>query len=229
MKINTALILCAGFGERLKPLTLKIPKPLLTLSDLTMLEHCIKINIKLGMRKILLNTFYLGDQIENFIKSKNFSIDIQVIGDGNKILNTGGGILNMINNSQDNDYLIFNPDTLWGTNHLDEINNMMKFYFLNKLNNILLVANKELSFDENLQSDFELENNLLKKNEHKNFIYTGCQILNKDLFSRCRVENFPISKIWNELLRNNQLNGFESKTKFYHLTNLKVFKKLRDF
>ena len=72
MKINTALILCAGFGKRLNPLTKKIPKPLLELNNITMLENCINLNIKLGVTKILLNTFHLGDQIINFIKKKNF-------------------------------------------------------------------------------------------------------------------------------------------------------------
>ena len=229
MKINTALILCAGFGERLKPLTLKIPKPLLTLSDLTMLEHCIKINIKLGMRKILLNTFYLGDQIENFIKSKNFSIDIQVIGDGNKILNTGGGILNMINNSQENDFIIFNPDTLWNRQYISEIKQMSEFYFSNNLNNILLLTNKKKSFDKNLKGDFNLTNNSLKKSENNDFIYIGCQILNRNLLKNYQICSFSVSKIWNELLKKNELNGFESASEFYHLTNLETFKRLQDF
>ena len=121
MKIKTAVILCAGLGKRLNPLTQKIPKPLLKLNDVTMLENCINLTIKLGITKILLNTFHLSDQISNFVKNKNFPIEIQIIRDGKKILNTGGGILNMINKSKDKDYLIFNPDTLWNEDYLEEI------------------------------------------------------------------------------------------------------------
>ena len=73
MKINTALILCAGFGKRLRPLTLKTPKPLLELNNVTMLESCINTIIKLGIKKILINTFHLGDQISEFIKKKKIS------------------------------------------------------------------------------------------------------------------------------------------------------------
>ena len=97
MKINTALILCAGLGKRLSPLTLDIPKPLLELNNKTMLENCINLIIKLGIKKIYLNTFYLSGQIFDFIKSKNFPINIEIIEDGKEILNTGGGILNMMN------------------------------------------------------------------------------------------------------------------------------------
>lgn len=229
MKINTALILCAGLGKRLTPLTLKTPKPLLKLNNITLLESCINTIIKLGVKKICLNTFHLGKQITNFIKNKNFPVDIKIIEDGKEILNTGGGILKMINQYPDNDYLIFNPDTFWNINYIDEINKMQNFYFSNKLNNILLLANQESSFDKNLRGDFELKNNLLKKNDDKNFIYIGCQILSKDLFKKYNVENFPISDIWSELLKKNKLNGFQSFNKFYHLTNLETFKKLEDF
>ena len=73
MKIKTALILCAGFGKRLNPLTSSIPKPLLKINNITMLENCINVIIRLGIKKILLNTFHLSNQIIDFIKDKNFS------------------------------------------------------------------------------------------------------------------------------------------------------------
>ena len=74
MKIKTALILCAGRGTRLNPLTLKKPKPLLELSNITLLENTINLIKKLGIKKIFLNTFYLKDQVKNYLnfnKKKN--------------------------------------------------------------------------------------------------------------------------------------------------------------
>ena len=229
MKINTALILCAGLGKRLNPLTLSTPKPLLKLKDVTMLESCIDINIKLGIKKILLNTFHLGHQISEFVRIKKFPIDIQIIEDGNEILDTGGGILNMIKHSQENHFIVFNPDTLWHKNYIEEIHTMQNFYFSKKLNNILLSSHRKLSFDKNLKGDFELKNNLLKKNDNNDFIYIGCQILNRNLFKKYKVQRFSVLEVWNELLKKGKLNGFESLNKFYHLTNLETFKKLKDF
>ena len=228
MKIDTALILCAGYGKRLMPLTLKNPKPLLKLESKTMLEKCIDLIIKLKIKKIFINTFYLEDQISDFLEKRNFSIDIQIIKDGKKILNTGGGILNMIQKSSNTDFLVFNPDTLWNENYLDEIFKMESFYFSNKLDNILLLAKNNLSFDKNLKGDFNLNINQINRNNNKNFIFIGCQILNKKLFKNYKVHNFPISEIWDKLELNNRLNGFESLNKFYHLTNYEIFKKLKD-
>ena len=229
MKINTAIILCAGYGKRLNPLTLKTPKPLLELKNITMLENCINLIMKLKVKKILLNTFHLGDQIFDFVRKKKFPIEIQIIEDGKEILDTGGGILNLINHSSDLDYLVFNPDTLWSENYINEINRMINSYFSRKLDNILLVTNKNLSFDKDLKGDFNFENNLLLKKDSKKFIYLGCQILNRNLFSNYEITSFSISEIWNNLLKNKKLNGFESLNKFYHLTNLDIFRKLKDF
>ncbi len=229
MKINTALILCAGLGQRLNPLTLTTPKPLLELDSITILEKCINLIIKIGIKKIFLNTYHLSNKISEFIKIKKFPIDIQIIDDGEEILDTGGGVLNMIKNSKDNEFIIFNPDTLWHEYYFNEIVDMQNFYFSKKLDNILLLANKKLSFDKNLKGDFNLKRNILKKNDNTDFIFIGCQILNRNLFEKHEVYSFPISEIWNELLKKDKLNGFESSNKFYHLTNLEMFKKLQDF
>ena len=118
MNINTALILCAGYGKRLNPLTLKTPKPLLKLNDLTLLENTINLIIKLNIKKIKLNTYYLQDQIKEFVEKKNFKTEIEIISDGEKILDTGGGILNMIQSSDEDNFIVFNPDTVWNLDYL---------------------------------------------------------------------------------------------------------------
>ena len=227
MKINTALILCAGFGKRLNPITLKTPKPLLKIKKLTLLEHCINLVIFLGIKKILINSFHLKDQINKFVKNHNFDIEIQVIEDGKYILNTGGGILNLTNKSDEENFLIFNPETIWNKDYASEINRMIDLYFKKELQNILLLVNKDLSFDKNLKGDFGLENNSIMQND-KNYIYTGCQILNKSIFKNKKINDFSINEIWLSLIRNKQLNGFESKIQFYHTTNVDIFKKLED-
>ena len=226
MKINTALILCAGYGKRLNPLTLTKPKPLLEIKEITVLENCIRLIKLLGIKKIIINTFYLKDKIENFLSIKNFDLDIQIINDGKTILNTGGGILNMINHSNDSDFLILNPDTIWNDNYLESIKSMEQFYFTNKIKNILLLVNQDLSFDKKLKGDFNLKGNKIKKDDQNNLIYTGCQVINKSLFESFSVSNFSISEIWDELVKKNELYGFESLEDFYHLTNLEVYKEI---
>ena len=226
MKISTVLILCAGYGRRLNPLTLEEPKPLLKINEITLLENCINLIKFLGIKKVIINTFYLKEKIENFIRVKNFDLDIKIINDGEKILNTGGGILNMINSSNESDFLTLNPDTIWNKSYVESIQSMEKFYFSNQIKNILLLVNKNLSFDKKLKGDFNLLKNKIKKDLQNDLIYTGCQIMNKDLFDSHSVSDFSISEVWNQLVSKNELYGYESIERFYHLTDLETYKEL---
>ena len=200
MIINTALILCAGFGKRLNPLTLSDPKPLLNFHNNTLLEHTLILIKKLGIEKVKLNTFHLKEKIEKFIKNRNFDLDIEIVNDGKQILDTGGGIFNMIQSSNDEDFIIFNPDTIWSLNYLKAINEMEDFYFSKEMENILLVVEKNLSFDKNFKGDFSLTKNLLQKESINNYIYTGCQIINKKRFALIKNKSFSIMEIWNNLI-----------------------------
>ena len=228
MRINTAFILCAGFGKRLNPLTLDTPKPLIKLKNITVLETCINLIESLGIQQIFINTFYLKDQIYDFINNKKFKSKISIIEDGESILDTGGGINNMMKHTSEDNVLIFNPDTIWKKNYFNEIIEMENIYFSKKLKNILLLVKKELSFDKNLNGDFDLKENLIIKDNERKFIYTGCQIINKKLLSDYKDKNFPITNVWNDLIKKKELYGFETDNDFYHLTDLETFRKLQD-
>ena len=226
MKIKTALILCAGYGKRLNPLTLEKPKPLIEVNKITLLENTINLIKKLNIEKIKINTFFLKNQIDNFISKKNFNLNIEVINDGDQILDTGGGMLNLIKNSDENDFIVFNPDTIWNSKYLQTIKEMENFYFNNEVQNILMVVNKQKSYDKNLKGDFSFKLNKLLNHEDRNYIFTGCQIINKNLFLNYKNTSFSISKIWNELINNQKLYGFESLNEFIHIANLEIYNQL---
>ncbi len=226
MKINTALILCAGYGKRLNPITLKIPKPLIKIGEITLLENSIKFLEKLEIKNIKINTFHLHDQIQNFILNYKSIANIEVYNDGNIILDTGGGILNLINRSDENDFIVLNPDTLWDDNYLETTKNMINHYFEKKIKNLLMIVNKDNSFDKEMEGDFSLSNKQLIKSKENNFIYTGLQIINKSLFKNEKVLPFSVTKIWDHAIKSKILHGFESKENFVHLTNLDIYNKL---
>ena len=226
MRIKTAIILCAGFGKRLHPLTLNKPKPLLDLFNKTLLEHTLNLIKKLNIKKVKLNTFYLGEKIKNFIINKNFDLEIDIVNEGTQILDTGGGILNLIKNCNEENFLVFNPDTYWNDQYLENIKEMEKIYFDKKIENILLVVNKNSSFDKKLKGDFSFNQNKLNRKDLKNFVYTGCQILNKKVFSEVLINKFSINSIWDELIQKNELYGFESKNNFIHVTDLDIYQKI---
>ena len=226
MKIKSALILCAGYGTRLQPITNDIPKPLLSIKNINLLDNSLRFVQSIGIKNIKINTFYLGGKIKSFIENKKYPLNIEVVSDGEKILDTGGGIFNLIKQSEEEDFLILNPDTLWNSNYINTFNEMEKYYFKNKVKNLLMVVNKKKSFDTRFKGDFSLNKNKLSKQIKNEFIYTGCQIINKKVFQKMNKNIFSISEIWNDLIDNRELYGYESLTDFIHLTDIKIYKKL---
>ena len=228
MQIKTALILCAGFGKRLLPLTNSTPKPLLEINKKKLLDNAINFVFQIGIKKIKINTFHLGGQIEDFIKTINYSANIEIINDGKDILDTGGGILNLIKNTNEDDFLCLNPDTIWSVKDKNTIDKMQSFYFHNKIRNLLMVVNRDKSFDARFKGDFTFEKNKLSKLIKNDYIYTGCQIFNKKIFNKINKKIFSISEIWNDLLDKNELYGYESLNEFVHLTDIEIYNKLNN-
>ena len=226
IKVNTAIILCAGYGKRLKPLTHNCPKPLLKINQNTLLKNNINFIKKIGVKKIFINSFYLKNRIKEYINENNFNIPIKIINDGKTILGSGGGVNNILSKCNTENFIVFNPDTIWNENYLRSIKKMKNIFIKKKLKNILLVVNKRLSFDKNLKGDFQLLKGKLKKYNKNNFIYTGCQILNREIFNGIKIKNFSMQIIWNKQIVKNNLYAVESKSKFLHITDLRIYKKL---
>ena len=226
MKIKTALVLCAGFGKRVNPITKDIPKPLILYKGITLLENTINLLIDLKIENIKINVFYLKEKIKKFIKDKNFPVKIEILEDGETILGTGGGTLNLMNSTNENDLIVINPDTIWNQTYLKPIIEMEKFYFNEKTKNVLLVVNNTFCFDKRFNGDFEFNDNILLKKKINDFKYTGCQIINKELLVDRNITYFPISEIWDNLERENKLYGFEYSGEFLHLTDIEIYNKL---
>ena len=130
MKIKKAVVLCAGYGKRLNPITLSIPKPLIKIGKETLLSNTIKFLEEFGINQIVINTHYLGDQIKKYINEKKFKSNITIVNENEKILDTGGGILNVLKYFNES-FLCINPDTIWNLNYIQELKKLENDFFLN--------------------------------------------------------------------------------------------------
>ena len=227
--IKKAMILAAGFGKRIRPLTLNCPKPLLKIGNQTLLSNSLKFLELYGIKQVVINVHYLGEQIIDYVNKNKFNLAINIQKENEKILDTGGGVLNAIQHFKEEPFLIINPDSIWNSYYLKELRLMEKFFFgKEKKKCLLLVVNKEKSFDKSFKGDFNLENNLIKKNTKDNlsFIYTGLQIIRPEVFSNFSSGVFSINKIWDKLINSNELYGMESNIDFLHVSTLNIYKSL---
>jgi N-acetyl-alpha-D-muramate 1-phosphate uridylyltransferase len=127
--IKKAMVLAAGFGKRVNPVTLKSPKALLDIGDETLLSNTLKFLQSSGINEVVVNTHYLREKIIHYIKKKNFDLAINIVEEKDKILDTGGGVLNAIEYFKNEPFLIINPDTIWNAHYIKEFELMKNFFF----------------------------------------------------------------------------------------------------
>ena len=224
MKIKHGMILAAGLGKRMRPITFKIPKPLIQIGNKNLLERAIELLINHGVEEISVNVHHLPGQIKDFINKKKYQIRIKISHEKDTLLDTGGGI-HQATRSFKKPFIAINPDTLWSKAYYNELKDLEELYFQKKKPCLLLV-NKNLSFDASFQGDFNLHDGMISRDKSNEFIFTGLQILDQSVFSSIKDKKFSMNKIWDLLIKENSLIGNLSKQKFYHLNTKESYDKI---
>ena len=224
MKIKHGMILAAGLGKRMQPITFKTPKPLIQIGNKNLIERAIELLINHGVEEIAVNVHHLPGQIKDFINKKKYKIRITISHEKDTLLDTGGGIL-QATRSFKKPFVVVNPDTLWSDAYSNELKDLEELYFKKKKPCLLLV-NKNLSFDSSFKGDFNLQDGMISRDNNNEFIFTGLQILDQSVFSFIKDKIFSMNKIWNHLIEENSLIGNESKQKFYHLNTKEIYDKI---
>ena len=223
--IKHGMVLAAGIGKRMQPLTLKTPKPLLEINNNSLIERAINLLIDYGVQEISINVHYLPEQIETYISKKNFGAKIYISSEKDLLLDTGGGVKEATTQFKDNPFFVINPDTLWNKKYLEEVKKLEEIFYKNNKPSLLLV-NKKLSIDTSLTGDFNLINETISKDKENEFIFTGLHITSRNFLTIEKSKVFPMNKIWDDLVKKNDLCGMESKHRFYHLNTFEMYNKI---
>lgn len=198
MNINTAMILAAGRGERMRPLTDKIPKPLLKAGDTPLIVHHITALQRAGITRIVINHAHLGHKIEEYLGSgEQFGVDIRYSPEGEgAALETGGGIYKALPILGNEPFLVVNGD-VWTD---------MDYAGLNIGDadaHLVLVNNPE----HNPQGDFALIDGKVLQQGSAKLTFSGIGIYRPELFAGCRPGKFPLAPILRYAMDHNRVSG----------------------
>ena len=183
-----AMILAAGLGKRLKPLTNDIPKPLLKVGNQSLIERNIRSLLHYGFDEIVINVSYLGKMITEHVL-EIFPNNKIIFSKESEPLGTGGGIKNALKLLGDEPFMLINADIYHNIN-LAAVKTAPKYAHL------VGVKNPE----HNIQGDFSLDNNIvLARSELNDFTWSGISIINPTIFSQLQTQEMPFD-IWNSVL-----------------------------
>ena len=189
------MILAAGYGKRLLPLTKETPKPLLKIGDKTLIQHNIEHLIKNDFTEFVINISHLGHMIENHVKEKFSNINIEFSKE-DKPLGTGGGILNAIDLLGDENFLVMNSDIF----HKIGIKNLPK-----EVDAAHLIGVPNPSH--NQEGDFCIkDNNKVALDEFNDLTWSGISIINPIIFKEKNFRSGSFN-IWDTVLPNYLNNG----------------------
>ena len=224
------MILAAGYGKRMKNLTESKPKPLLKINNKELLRHNIDFFINLGCEKIVINTHYLHDQINNFIKQYYSNHNIKLTFEPT-LLNTGGGIKNALSYLGDKNFLVTNVDIFWKEENNKDILDFINKYQDIKTCKLLLAEDKNFQGLKKSTGDFKLQNMLIKrwKKSDPHLYYTGLQIMNPSIFNLIDDKCFSINDLWDLLIANEKLEGKILNSNIAHIGDINAFNKIKDF
>lgn len=227
MIIDQALILAAGRGERMSPLTDTIPKPLAKIKEKSMIDYIIeKISFLPAISKIVVNSYYLANILESHIKSLNNTKII--ISHENKKLETGGGLLNALHLFDKNKpILIVNGDIFWVDENNSLLEKMIKNFDAEKMDILMALKPKEQFVGYEGKGDFDLDakGNLTKNNsEYHSHTYIGVQIIHPRILENAPQEEcFSLSYFFKDISR---IKGLEMEEEIFHVGTVKDLKDL---
>lgn len=194
-----AMILAAGRGERMRPLTDTTPKPLLQAGKHRLIEYHLFNLANAGFKDIVINVAWLGQQIMDYLgDGSNYNLNIQYSNEGDEALETGGGIFKALPLLGDEPFLVINGD-IWTDYPYEKLYDL-KF---DGLAHLVLVNNP----DHNPDGDFYLSENKLMSIGKEKLTFSGIGVYKKDFFENQNSGKFPLAPIIRKYLKENLING----------------------
>lgn len=212
--INQAMILAAGFGKRLHPLTLSTPKPLIDLAGKPLIQHAIDRLLARPTQTIVINTHYLSEKISSYIEQvqANTPSTSLILSHESEILETGGGIANALPYFESQPILCLNSDIWWQDDSGTTLETLEYSWDEASMDVLLALVHRDNALEFDGTGDFfwdpeTLTPDFRKDSESAPYIYTGIQILHPRLFDRCPDGAFSIVDLYRQARRTNRLKA----------------------
>lgn len=210
-KIETAMVMAAGLGTRMRPLTDNRPKPLVEVAGKAMIDHCFEKLVEAGIGKAVVNVHYCADMMEAHLAALAYPIDIRVSDERAQLLETGGGLVQAEPMITEDIFFCINSDNLWTDGPTNSLHQLSELWNEERMDALLLLIPRETAHNYHGDGDFHLdgEKRISRKlpGQTAPLIYSGIQLISKRLLRDAPTGAFSTNIFWERAIGEGRLFG----------------------
>jgi N-acetyl-alpha-D-muramate 1-phosphate uridylyltransferase len=208
---RTAMIMAAGLGKRMRPLTATKPKPLIEVNGKALLDHVLERLHVAGVRKVVVNVHYLADALEAHLSTRAHGLEVAISDERNLLLETGGGLVKAEPLIDCDPFLALNSDNLWIDGPADTIKLLASQWNDAKMDALLLLVPQARALGHKGQGDFHMDRaGRLRRRERSHvapFVSTGIQMVSKRLLRDAPDGPFSTNLLWDRAMEEGRAFG----------------------
>ncbi|PHP18811.1 mannose-1-phosphate guanylyltransferase [Sphingobium sp. IP1] len=208
--IDTAMLMAAGLGKRMRPLTATRPKPLVKVAGKALMDHALDRLAAGGIKTVVVNVHYLADTVEAHLRTRK-DMDFRISDERAKLLETGGGLIHARPLLGDKPFICANSDNLWIDGPAETLGMMQRLWDPERMDALLLLVPLARANCHSGPGDFHMDANgrlTRRKTAHvAPFVFTGVQILSPRLLVDPPADVFSTNIFWNRAIEAGRLYG----------------------
>ena len=208
---RTAMIMAAGLGKRMRPLTATKPKPLIAVAGKALLDHVLDRLRGAGVKKVVVNVHYLADAVEAHLASRKHGLEVVISDERKLLMETGGGLVQAADLIDSDPFLAINSDNLWIDGPADTLRLLASHWDDKKMDALLLLVPLARAQNHRGIGDFHMDRQGRLRRRDKSrvapFVFTGIQILSKRLLRDAPTGPFSTNVLWNRAIAEGRCFG----------------------
>jgi MurNAc alpha-1-phosphate uridylyltransferase len=208
---HTAMIMAAGLGKRMRPLTATRPKPLIEVGGKALLDHVLEKLSAAGVKKVVVNVHYLADAIEAHLASRKHGLEVAISDERKLLLETGGGLVQAAPLIDSDPFIAINSDNLWVDGPADTLKLLSAHWDDAKMDALLLLVPLARAENHKGMGDFHMDRSGRVRRRDKGhvapFVFTGVQMVSKRLLREAPEGPFSTNVLWDRAIEEGRCFG----------------------
>lgn len=218
--ISKAMVLAAGMGTRMRPLTDHVPKPLVRVAGRALIDHVLDKLEEVQIGSVVVNVHYYADKLEQHL-AQRAQPPITISDERSALLDSGGGIVKALPVLGDAPFLLLNADTLWTDSVRPNLQRLAETYDAESMDGLLLLASTSTSIGYDGRGDFTMDDEGRLKRRLEGhvtpYVYAGAAVLHPRAFAGWREEPFSLNRIFDQMIAAGRLMGLRLEGQWMHV------------